>query len=88
MSLQVKELPRRLEELPNLGEIFRALGSWMGVSTLLEHDWTARQPAVIVASLLLALLLFAAGMKLNDLNFLTLLPALGIPLALVLAGGE
>lgn len=87
MSLHVKELPRLMEELPSLGESFRALGSWMGVSALLKRDWTARQPAVFVASLLLALLLSAAGMQLSDLDVLTLLPTLGIPLTLVLAGG-
>ena len=89
MGYCVKGLPQRLEGLPNLEQVWHEVGKILGVSTLLEHEWVVRQPAVLGASIMLVVLMSFAGIQLEDLGYLLkIIHILGVPMAFYLVGGK
>lgn len=88
MGYNVKDLSQRLVRLPGRTWMGVGMFEWLGVRALLNRDWTARQPAVLGASLLLAVLLFSAGVRPETLDAMVVFPLFVLPMAILLVSGE
>ncbi|UCH59844.1 MAG: hypothetical protein JSV61_16750 [Anaerolineales bacterium] len=88
MGFYVREFSQRLVRWPGRTWMGVGMFEWLGVRSLLQQDWTARQPAVLGASLLLVILLFIAGIHLEKLHAMVVLAFFGLPMAILLVSGE
>jgi fatty acid desaturase len=80
----ITQLNQKSSNLPDARRLALPLES-LGVSQYNSRSWRRRVPAVLIASLLLAILLVAAGISIDGAPWLVLLPLVCLPLAAAVA---
>lgn len=74
----------RQEGIPRLHLSGKRLICWLGLNQVARRSWSARLPCVLGASVILSVLLFAIGIRSEDLYFVLILPLFSTPFVVVL----